>query len=177
MVPSYQHPCQDAPRGRPDRFGRGDRGHLSGIVRTRHARRLRLMGQTLSGLRIDIGGKVAYATISRDDLERTGAIAQDSEDLVDWTVSMREVEVGMLFIEQARGGVKVSFRARQGLDCSRLAASLGGGGHTAAAGATLPGSMAESVDRVLSAVRQALDHDRGHATIVLMTWGAGGVDV
>ena len=123
--------------------------------------RLRLMGETLSGLRIEMGGRVAYATISREDLERTGAIPQDSEDLVDFTVSMRDVEVGMLFIEQARGGVKVSFRARQGLDCSRLAASLGGGGHTAAAGATLTGSMAESVERALSAVRQALDCDPG----------------
>jgi len=119
--------------------------------------RLRLMGETLSSLRTDMGGRVAYATISRADLERTGAIPQDSEDMVDFTVSLRGVEVGMLFIEQARGGVKVSLRSRNGLDCARLAATLGGGGHRAAAGATLAGAMAENVDRVLRAVRQALD--------------------
>jgi phosphoesterase RecJ-like protein len=119
--------------------------------------RLKLIGQTLSGLRTEQGGRVAYATISRDDLERTGAIPADSEDLVDYTVSLRGVEVGMLFIEQARGGVKVSFRSRQGLDCSRLAASLGGGGHRAAAGATISGPIDQSVQRVLHAVRQALD--------------------
>ena len=56
--------------------------------------RLRLMGQTLSGLQTDMGGKVAYATISSQDLERTGAIPPDSEDLVDFTVSLRGVEVG-----------------------------------------------------------------------------------
>jgi phosphoesterase RecJ-like protein len=77
--------------------------------------------------------------------------------MVDFTVSLRGVEVGMLFIEQARGGVKVSLRSRNGLDCARLAATLGGGGHRAAAGATLAGAMAENVDRVLRAVRQALD--------------------
>ena len=65
----------------------------------------------------------------------------------------------MLFIEQARGGVKVSFRSRNGLDCARLAASLGGGGHRAAAGATLPDSLEASVARALAAVRQALDHE------------------
>jgi phosphoesterase RecJ-like protein len=119
--------------------------------------RLRLMGETLSGLRTDMGGRVAYATISRADLERTGAIPQDSEDMVDYTVSLRGVEVGMLFIEQARGGVKVSLRSRNGLDCAQLAATLGGGGHRAAAGATLSGAMAENVDRVLRVVRQALD--------------------
>ena len=87
---------------------------------------------------------------------RTGAIPPDSEDLVDYTVSMRDVEVGILFIEQARGGVKASFRARRGLDCSRLAAQFGGGGHREAAGATVLGSMPEVVERVLAAVREAL---------------------
>ena len=82
--------------------------------------------------------------------------AADSEDLVDYTVSLRGVEVGMLFIEQARGGVKVSFRARNGLDCSLLAAKFGGGGHREAAGATVPGTMPDVVDRVLAAVQQVL---------------------
>jgi phosphoesterase RecJ-like protein len=118
--------------------------------------RLKLIGETLNHMRTDMGGRVAYATISRDDLLRTGAIPQDSEDLVDFTVSLRGVEVGMLFIEQMRGGTKVSIRARNGLDCSRLAAQFGGGGHREAAGATLPGSMAVTVDHVLQAVRKAL---------------------
>jgi bifunctional oligoribonuclease and PAP phosphatase NrnA len=134
---------------------------IAGIYRDLFERntlgRLRLMGATLSGLQVEQGGRLAYATISRHDLERTGAIPPDSEDLIDFTVSLRGVEVGLLFIEQARGGVKVSFRSRNGLDCARLAGSLGGGGHRAAAGATLSGSMDDAVDRVLRAVRQALD--------------------
>ena len=118
--------------------------------------RLKLIGETLVGLRTDLGGRVAYATITRDDLIRTGAIPQDSEDLIDFTVSLKGVEIGLLFIEQLRGGAKVSFRARNGVDCSQLAAKFGGGGHRQAAGATLPGPMSESVARVLQVVRQAL---------------------
>jgi phosphoesterase RecJ-like protein len=118
--------------------------------------RLKLMGETLSGIETDLGGRIAYALISKDDLMRTNAIPPDSEDLVDFTVSLRGVEVGMLFIEQARGGVKVSFRARNGLDCSRLAAKFGGGGHREAAGATIPGTMPEVVGRVLETVREAI---------------------
>ena len=60
----------------------------------------------------------------------------------------------MLFIEQARGGVKVSFRSRNGLDCARLAATLGGGGHRAAAGATLAGSLDDGVARALHGDRE-----------------------
>ena len=119
--------------------------------------RLRLMGETLSGLKTDAGGRVAYATVSRESLGRTGAIPQDTEDLVDYTVSITGVEVGLLFFEQLRGGVKLSVRSRNGLDCSKLAGRFGGGGHRAAAGAMLPEPMAESVGRVLEAVREALD--------------------
>lgn len=118
--------------------------------------RLRLMGETLAGLRTDAGGRVAYATVTRDALARTGAVPQDTEDLVDYTVSLGGVEVGLLFIEQARGGVKLSIRSRRGLDCTRVVGPFGGGGHRAAAGAMLPEPIGESVERVLEAVREAL---------------------
>jgi phosphoesterase RecJ-like protein len=114
------------------------------------------MGETLASLQLDADGRVAYATVTRDDLLRTGAIPQDTEDLVDFTVSLTGVEVGLLFIEQARGGIKLSVRSRNGLDCSRLAAQFGGGGHRAAAGANLPDPIDEAVGRVLDAVRRSL---------------------
>jgi phosphoesterase RecJ-like protein len=120
------------------------------------AGRLLLMGETLAGLKTDAGGRIAYATVTRETLARTGAIPAETEDLVDFTVSLAGVEVGMLFIEQARGGVKLSIRSRQGLDCTRVVAPFGGGGHRAAAGAMLPDPIEESVARVLTAVRAAL---------------------
>src|SRR3954470_23617584 len=114
--------------------------------------RLRLMGETLSGLQTVADGRIAYATVTREGIERSGAIPQDTEDLVDFTVSLKGVEVGLLFFEQSRGGIKLSIRSRQGLDCARLAGVFGGGGHRAAAGATLPGPLPESVERVVAAV-------------------------
>ena len=118
--------------------------------------RLRLMGETLSGLKTEADGRIAYATVTRESLLRTGAIPQDTEDLVDFTVSLTGVEVGMLFLEQVRGGVKVSLRSRNGLDCSRLAARFGGGGHRAAAGAMLPEPTSKSIQDVLDAVVEAI---------------------
>ncbi|AGA30751.1 DHH family phosphoesterase [Singulisphaera acidiphila] len=119
--------------------------------------RLRLMGETLTGLKTVAGGRIAYATVTRDSVERSGAIPQDTEDLVDFTVSLKGVEVGMLFFEQSRGGIKLSLRSRQGMDCARLAGLFGGGGHRAAAGATLPDPLDESIERVLAAVQQTLN--------------------
>jgi phosphoesterase RecJ-like protein len=118
--------------------------------------RLRLMGSMLSGLRTAEAGRVAYGTITRADIDLAGAIPPDSEDLIDFTVSLGGVEVGLLFVELPRGGIKLSLRSRGTLDCARLAGAFGGGGHRAAAGATLPEPLAAAVAQVLEAVRQEL---------------------
>ena len=118
--------------------------------------RLKMMGETLAALKTDLGGRVAYAAITREDFERTGAIPADTEDLVDYTVSLEGVLVGLLFIEQKRGGIKLSVRSRGGLDCAHLVGSFGGGGHRAAAGATLADPLVEAIPRVLDVVRAAL---------------------
>jgi phosphoesterase RecJ-like protein len=118
--------------------------------------RLKMMGETLASLQTDLDGRVAYATVTREDFERTGAIPPDTEDLVDFTVSLRGVEVGLLFIEQKRGGIKFSIRSRAGFDCQKLAAQFGGGGHKAASGATLPDPLSSELPRVLAAIRAGL---------------------
>jgi phosphoesterase RecJ-like protein len=119
--------------------------------------RLLMMGESLAALRTDLDGRVAYTAVSREDLERTGAIPADTEDLVDFTVSLRGVEVGLLFIEQKKGGIKLSIRSRNGFDCASLAARFGGGGHRAAAGAMLPEPLESTIETVLSAIRGVLN--------------------
>lgn len=119
--------------------------------------RLKLMGETLASLQTDLNRRVAYASITREDFDRTGAIPPDTEDLVDFTVSVAGVEVGLLFIEQKRGGIKLSIRTRRDdFDCARVVSKFGGGGHRAAAGAMLPDPLSSSLPLVLEAVRTAL---------------------
>jgi phosphoesterase RecJ-like protein len=118
--------------------------------------RLTMMGEALAGMKTDLDGRIVWTAVTREDFDRTGAIPADTEDLVDYTVSVRGAEIGLLFIEQKRGGIKLSVRSRNGFDCAALAREFGGGGHKAAAGASLPDPMAETVDRVLAAVRARL---------------------
>ena len=116
--------------------------------------RLKLMGLVLDRLQVTEDGRVAYSEVRRGDYELTKATPQDTEDLVNFTRSVVGVEVGMLFMEQPRGGVKVSFRSRS-LDVARLAERFGGGGHRLASGATLQASLDEARARVLEAVHAA----------------------
>jgi phosphoesterase RecJ-like protein len=119
--------------------------------------RLKLTGVVLERLTVTHGGRTCYTEIRRDDYEATGATPQDSEDLVNYTRSVAGVEVGLFFMEQPRGGIKVSFRSRDRIDVARLAESFGGGGHRLAAGAILQTSLDDARRQVLAAVSASLD--------------------
>ncbi len=118
--------------------------------------RLQLTGLVLSRLQVAQEGRIAHTEIRRDDYAATGATPQDSEDLINYTRSIAGVEVGLLFMEQPRGGVKISFRSRQRIDVAKLAERFGGGGHRLASGAILETSLNEARRRVLDAVADAL---------------------
>jgi phosphoesterase RecJ-like protein len=119
--------------------------------------RLKLMGLVLDRLELTHGGKLAHTYVRRTDYELTGARPPDTEDLVNFPRSIRGVEVGLLFMEQPRGGIKVSFRSRACVDVARIAEQFGGGGHRLASGVTLPtASLEQARDRVLEAVAAAI---------------------
>jgi len=118
--------------------------------------KLKLTARVLERLRVAADGKVALTYVTRDDYGATGAIPQDTEDLVNFTRSVAGVEVGMFFMEQPAGGVKVSFRSRTSVDVAKIAEQFGGGGHRLASGATLNTSLEEAERRVLAAVQAAL---------------------
>lgn len=119
--------------------------------------RYKLMGLALDRLQTVSEGKVAYTEIHRDDYAATGALPSDTEDLINFTRSLIGVQIGLLFMEQPRGGVKVSFRARAPMDVARVAERFGGGGHRLASGATVDATLPEARRRVLEAVQAALD--------------------
>jgi bifunctional oligoribonuclease and PAP phosphatase NrnA len=118
--------------------------------------RLKLMGLVLDRIQVVDGGRVAYSEIRRGDYALTGATPQDTEDLVNFTRSIAGVEVGVLFMEQPRGGVKVSFRSRERVDVARVAERFRGGGHRLASGAVVEAPLEETRARVLEAVTLAL---------------------
>ena len=119
--------------------------------------RLRLTGVVLERMQLTQNGQVAFTELRRGDYAATGALPQDSEDLINYIRSVAGVEVGLLFMEQPSGGVKVSFRARRA-DVAKVAEQFGGGGHRLAAGATLPDPLDEARSRVLAAIAKALTY-------------------
>lgn len=118
--------------------------------------RLRLTGLVLERLQTAADGKIAFSEIRLADYTATGALPQDTEDLVNYTRAVSGVEVGLFFMEQPRGGVKVSFRSRARVDVARIAEQFGGGGHRQASGAVVETSLEAARAAVLQAVQTAL---------------------
>jgi phosphoesterase RecJ-like protein len=117
--------------------------------------RLKLTGLVLDRLQVIHGGCIAHTQLHLRDYAATGATPQDTEDLINFTRSIAGVEVGLFFMEQPRGGVKVSFRSRS-VDVARVAEEFGGGGHKLASGAMVDGTLDDVRARVLAAVAEAV---------------------
>lgn len=118
--------------------------------------RMKLMGCALNRLLLAAGGRIGHSSILKTDYPSTGAVPPDSEDLVNLTLSIIGVEVGLLFMEQPAGGIKISFRSRGGVNVGKIAEFLGGGGHPPAAGAIVQASLEEVREQVLKLVEEVL---------------------
>ncbi len=116
--------------------------------------RVQLRGRILARTQTDLNGRLAYTAALREDFDATGALASDTEDAINLTLAIAGTEAAVIFVEQASGGFKLSFRSRTPkVDCSELARSFGGGGHKAAAGASIAGPFDAAQAKVLDAVR------------------------
>ena len=117
--------------------------------------RLRLFGRVISRIVVDGDGRVAYLWVAQRDFRETGAVPADTEDLVNECLKIGGVKAAFIAIEQLNGNVKVSFRSRLGIDVATVAERFNGGGHKQAAGAIIPGQLADVMARVLPNVIQA----------------------
>lgn len=118
--------------------------------------RQQLTGRVLSTTSSELNGRLIVSRILREDFAATGALPSDTEDLINLTLQVKGTEAAVIFVEQPAGGFKISFRSRCSLDCSKLAEQFAGGGHKAAAGATVAGTYDDVRPRVLDAVKAAM---------------------
>ncbi|HVW39422.1 MAG TPA: DHH family phosphoesterase [Pirellulales bacterium] len=118
--------------------------------------RLQLIGRTLARTKSELNGRLVHTAVFQTDFEATGALPPDTEDVINLTLTVAGTEVAVILVEQPDGKFKISFRSRSAVDCSKLAEKFSGGGHKAAAGAMVPGPFESAQQKVLDAVRSAM---------------------
>lgn len=119
---------------------------------------LSLLARGLSRMQAEDG--LAWSEITLADRHACGDTSNGDVGLVGMLARTKEVHIAAVFTEKENNQVEIGFRADPGFDVSQLALSLGGGGHPAAAGCTIEGSVEAAKTRVLPLLRAALEEQR-----------------
>lgn len=99
---------------------------------------------------------LVWTTLSLEDRRKANYMDDDDADLTNILSSIEDMDVAVLFIEQQPDQVKVSWRAQPGINVASIADALGGGGHPAAAGVEINGSLSQVKEMVLNKTREYL---------------------
>ncbi len=129
--------------------------YMRGLVR-RSFEAARYWGRGL--LKLERNDGMVWGTLTLEDRRAAGYSGNDDADLINVIASIDGFKVGMIFVEQSDHRVKISWRALEpGVDVSPVAMHFGGGGHAAAAGADVEGTLEEIQPRVIQTTKAILN--------------------
>ena len=125
--------------------------------RTKSMRRMKLESLILQNMRLYHGGTVAVAPISLDMMAQAGATSEDTDDLAAFLGQIQGVLHTATIREHEGGECRISLRTDAArLNATKVCARLGGGGHRAASGCTVKGTVDEAEQAILDAIDQQL---------------------
>lgn len=123
--------------------------------RTRSFKRLQLESLLTAGMELLDEGQLAIVTLTLDMIAQVGAKEEDLDDISAFVGGVEGVHTGVTIRELRPGVCKISLRTEPGeLNASAVCGKLGGGGHAAAAGATVEGDPAYTRQVLVQAIRQ-----------------------
>lgn len=123
--------------------------------------RVNLLRHVYNHFRLTHDNQIAYFWLRQKDFARTGAERNDTEGLIDHIRDIEPVVVACAFEELEPELTRISLRSKNGkVNMNEIAAQFGGGGHSAAAGARIPGKPISVQRRVVAAIKQALKNAR-----------------
>jgi len=114
---------------------------------------LRILEKALASLTLHEHAKVATLNVTKEDIYATGATVPDMDGIVDYAKSLVTVEIA-IFAMELEEGIRISLRSKTA-DVSAVAMAFGGGGHKVAAGFTCKqSSLQQSIDTILSKIKE-----------------------
>ena len=126
--------------------------------RTKSWKRLKLESMMVAQMELHDQGKTALAAVTLEMVNSLQATELDLEDISAFVGQIEGVETGVTIRELTDGTCKLSVRTGPNLNATKVCALLGGGGHAAAAGCTVTGTVEEAKGAILEAIRQVRSH-------------------
>ena len=120
-------------------------------------RRAELLRDLLGTMRFEANNRVASFSLSLATAKKLGVLPEDNEGLIDHLRAIHGVIVAVFFEELADGKVRVSMRSKsEKVNVCAICEKFGGGGHVLAAGARIPGTLAEVEKKILEEIRDVV---------------------
>ena len=122
--------------------------------RTKSFKRLRLESMLCQNMELFDGGRIAVAAVTLEMMAVLDAREEDAEDVSAFAGQVEGVQTAVTIRELRPDECKLSVRTSAGLNASAVCALLGGGGHAAASGCTVHGSVEEAKRAILEAIEK-----------------------
>lgn len=123
--------------------------------RSKSLKRLKLESLLTAGMQVFDNGSMAMVTLTLDMINSLQATEEDLDDISAFVGQIEGVRTGITVRQLTPQRCKISLRTEPGdLNASKVCGLLGGGGHAAAAGASVDGSPEETQAAILAAIRQ-----------------------
>ena len=123
--------------------------------RTKSFKRLKLESLLTEGMELHDDGEIAIVTLTLDMMEQLDLHEEDIDNISAFVGQVEGAKTGVTIRQLTPERCKISLRTDPGdLNASNICALLGGGGHAAAAGATVDGSPDETRAAIMAAIRQ-----------------------
>ena len=119
--------------------------------------RIAMEKEVLATMEYHFNKKVALVYITRDMMERTGALDSELEEIASMPRQIEGVLVGAT-LRQRDDGYKISLRSGEEIDSAAICGKLGGGGHRCAAGCFVKGNLEHAKKEILAVVGETLGY-------------------
>ncbi len=103
--------------------------------------RVRIFGAVMNNMVIVDGGRVALLAITRTTMAELNGTNDDLEGLINFPLTVKDIEAVAFFKEVADNDWRVSLRSKGHVDIGAIARNFNGGGHTNAAGCSTTGDL------------------------------------
>lgn len=117
--------------------------------------RLQLEARIMEHMEFYADGRVAICCLPQTWVEELQVTEDDLDSISGFPRTIEGVEIGVMIRNSEPGKAKLSVRTAPGYDASAYCARLGGGGHAAAAGCAVPGTLEDGKNAILRVLREA----------------------
>ncbi len=103
--------------------------------------RVRIFGAVMNAMAIVDEGRVALLAITRQVMDELGGTNDDLEGLINFPLTVKDIEAVAFFKEVGDGDWRVSLRSKGNVNTGAIARQFAGGGHTNASGCSAKGAL------------------------------------